>query len=65
MGFISELLDKKGMKSFIRYAKSEVNNSYDVFDTLGERTGEPMGVWKLRMNMTIPQIIATCNISEK
>jgi predicted transcriptional regulator of viral defense system len=65
MGFISELLDKKGMKSFIRYAKSELNNSYDVFDTLGERTGEPMGAWKLRMNMTIPQIIATCNFSEK
>ena len=64
MGFIAELLDKKGMKSFIRYAKSELNKSYDVFDPLGERIGEPMGNWKLRMNMTIPQIVSTCNISE-
>ena len=64
MGFIAELLDKKGMKSFIRYAKSELNKSYDVFDPLGERIGEPMGSWKLRMNMTIPQIVSTCKISE-
>ena len=65
MGFIAELLDKKGMKSFIRFAKSELNKSYDVFDPLGERIGEPMGAWKLRMNITIPQIVSTCNISEK
>lgn len=30
MGFIAELLDKKGMKSFIRYAKSELNKSDHV-----------------------------------
>lgn len=62
-GFLAELLDKKGMKSFIRYAKSELNKSYDIFDPLGERAGEPLGAWKLRLNMTIPQILSTCNIS--
>jgi len=62
-GFLAELLDKKGMKSFIRYAKSELNKSYDIFDPLGERAGEPLGAWKLRLNMTIPQILSTCNMS--
>ncbi len=61
MGFIAELLDKKGMKSFVRYAKSEINNSYDLFDPLGERTGQALGTWRLRMNLTIPQIMAICN----
>lgn len=65
MGFIAELLDKKGMKSFIRYAKSELNRSYDAFDPLGERIGEPLGAWKLRLNMTIPQIVSVCNNSVK
>ncbi len=64
IGFIAELLDKKGMKSLIRYAKSELNNSYDVFDPKGERSGEAMGAWKLRMNMTIPQILSICNRSK-
>ena len=61
MGFIAELTEKKGMKSFIRYAKSEINNSYDAFDPFGERIGEPLGSWKLRLNMTVHQILTICN----
>jgi len=63
MGFLAELTEKKGLKSFIRYAKSEINTSYDAFDPMGERVGEPLGTWKLRLNMTIPQILTASNVS--
>lgn len=61
MGFLAELTAKKGMNPFIRYAKSKLNNSYDVFDPFGERAGEPLGAWKLRMNMEIGQILIASN----
>jgi hypothetical protein len=63
MGFLAELTEKKGLKSFIRYSKSEINTSYDAFDPMGERVGEPLGTWKLRLNMTIPQILSASNVS--
>jgi predicted transcriptional regulator of viral defense system len=65
MGFLAELTEKKGLKSFIRYAKSEVNTSYDVFDPMGERVGEPLGSWKLCLNMTKTQILTASNVQLK
>lgn len=59
MGFLAEFTEKKGMKSFIRYAKSEVNFSYDAFDSMGDRVGEPLGAWKLCMNMNVQQLLSS------
>lgn len=61
MGFVAELTVKPGMKSFIRYAKSALNNSYDLFDPVGEQSGNALSAWKLRLNMPIVQILNICN----
>jgi len=65
MGFLADLLGKDDLKSFIRYAKSEINNSYDLFDPNGERTGIPNGNWRLRMNITPEQILNICQSEQK
>ena len=60
MGFLAEILDKKELSVFIAYAKSEITNTYDLFDPQGSRTGIPLGQWRLRMNIPTDQILAIC-----
>ncbi len=57
IGYLVELYDKKGMKSFIRYAKKQVNPKYNLFDAQGLDKGEFIRDWKLRMNISREDIL--------
>ncbi|GHV67384.1 hypothetical protein FACS1894199_12770 [Bacteroidia bacterium] len=57
LGFLAELFEKKNLQSFIKYARSKVNRSYNLFDTFGENTGETNSVWRLRMNLSEENIL--------
>jgi len=57
LGFLAELFEKKNLCSFVKFAKSKVNRSYNLFDTFGENTGEPNNDWYLRMNLSKENIL--------
>src|ERR1035437_2253886 len=40
LGFLAELLEKKGLKTFIKFAKQNKNKRYNVFDPTGIDKGE-------------------------
>lgn len=61
MGFLAELLDKKGLKSFIKYAKGQINIKYNVFDPAGSDKGEFVNDWRLRLNISREEILDICN----
>lgn len=52
MGFLAELLEKPGMKTFIRYAKQQVKEAYNPFDPHGPDTGDYDRQWRLRLNIS-------------
>lgn len=57
MGFIVELLNKKGLQTFIKYAKLKVNKKYNLIDSAGEDSGEFVSNWRLRLNVSRDEII--------
>jgi len=57
LGFLSELFEKKNLNSFVKFAYSKVNRSYNLFDTFSENTGEPNNNWYLRMNLSKESIL--------
>ncbi len=57
LGFLAELFEKKNLSSFIQFAKSKVNRSYNLFNTFGESEGEPNNNWYLRMNLSKENIL--------
>lgn len=57
LGYLSEILDKKGMKSFIRFAKDQVTQTYNPIDPLGADTGKFDAEWRLRMNISDEEIL--------
>ncbi len=61
MGYLAELLSKKGMKSFIRYAKDQVRKAYNPLDPLGSDQGKHNAEWKLRLNITETEILDITN----
>lgn len=61
MGFLAELLEKKGLKAFIKYAKQQKNKSYNVFDPSGTDRGEFVNHWRLRLNISRNEILNICN----
>ena len=61
MGFLSELLEKKEIISFICYAREKVNLRYNLFDPLGIEKGEFVNEWRLRLNITREEILDICN----
>ncbi len=61
MGFLSELLEKRGLKTFIKYAKQQKNQSYNVFDPSGTDKGEFVNDWRLRLNISRNEILDICN----
>ena len=61
MGFLAELLEKKGLKAFVKYAKQQVNLKYNVFDPAGTNKGEFINEWRLRLNISKNEIIDICN----
>ncbi len=61
MGFLIELLDKQGLKSFVKFAKQKVNSRYNLFDPFGEEKGEFVNDWRLRLNISRDEILDICN----
>jgi len=61
MGFLAELLKNKGLKTFIKYAKQQVNKKYNVFDPAGTDKGEFVNDWRLRLNISRDEILDICN----
>ena len=61
IGYLVELLEKKGMRSFIRYAKKQVNPKYNLFDPTGPEKGEFISEWKLRLNIPTEDILNITN----
>ena len=57
LGFLTELFEKKNLRSFVQFARSKVNRSYNLFDTFGENLGEPNRDWRLRMNLSKENIL--------
>ena len=60
-GGYAELLDKKSLKNFIRYAKQQINKKYNVFDPAGTDNGEFVNGWRLRLNISHEEILDICN----
>jgi predicted transcriptional regulator of viral defense system len=57
LGFLAELFEKKNLSSFVKFARSKVNRSYNLLDTFGENKGEPNNDWYLRMNVSKENIL--------
>lgn len=51
MGFLAELLNKQGLKYFIKFAKWKINEKYTLFDPFGNNKGEFVNDWRLRLNI--------------
>lgn len=61
MGFLSELLEKKGMKKFMHFAKSQVKEAYNPFDPFGLDSGSFNAEWRLRLNVSKEEIMDITN----
>ena len=61
IGYLAELLDKKGMKSFIRFAKDQLTQTYNPLDALGADTGKYNAEWKLKLNISETEILDIVN----
>ncbi|MHC1702273.1 MAG: hypothetical protein AB9846_00055 [Tenuifilaceae bacterium] len=61
MGFLVELLDKQGLKSFVKFARQKVNSRYNLFDPFGEEKGEFINDWRVRLNISRDEILDICN----
>lgn len=51
MGYLAELLEKKGLKPFIHFAKEQVKEAYNPLDPLGPDAGTFNAAWRLRLNI--------------
>jgi len=61
MGFLAELLEKKGLKAFVKYAKQNANRKYNIFAPTGIDKGEFVNDWRLRLNISRDEILDICN----
>jgi len=61
MGFLAELLNKQELKTFIKYAKEQINPTYNIFDPAGMDKGEFVNNWRLRLNISSEEILDICN----
>ncbi len=61
MGYLAELMDKKGMKSFIRFAKGQLTQTYNLLDPLGADGGKYHSEWKLKLNINEEEIMDLVN----
>lgn len=61
MGLLAEMLKQNELKSFIDFAKKEVNPKYNLFDPVGQQEGEFVNIWRVRMNISKEQIMNIVN----
>lgn len=50
-GYLAELFHADSLRSFIQYAKNQVNNKYTLIDAGGTDEGEFLSEWKIRLNV--------------
>lgn len=61
MGFLAELFEKNGFKSFIRFAKDQVKDAYNPFDPQGLDLGSYIAEWRLKLNITKDELLDIAN----
>lgn len=52
MGYLASLFHQETLQSFISYAKTQVNNKYDLIEAGGLQEGDFVKEWKLRLNIS-------------
>lgn len=57
MGYLAELLNKPGMKAFIRFSKEQIKQAYNPLDPLGADKGRFNAGWRLKLNITEAEIM--------
>ncbi len=62
MGFLSELFNKPGLKQFIKFSQSKVNNKFNLIDSSGLETGEFIRQWRLRLNVSKNELLEIAKI---
>jgi len=61
MGFLAELFEKKGLKSFIDFAKEQIKDAYNPFDPHGSYSGSFNAEWRLKLNITKDELLDITN----
>lgn len=61
LGYLIELLRIENLKTFIDYAKSQVNKKYNLFDPQGFEEGEFVAEWRLRLNISREELLDISN----
>ena len=61
IGYLAEILGKKGMKTFIHFAKGQVKEAYNPFDPQGPDTGAFNAAWRLRLNISKEALLDLIN----
>ena len=61
MGYLAELFEKKGLKSFISFARDQVKDSYNPFDPQGPDSGSFDAGWRLRVNISKEELLNIAN----
>jgi predicted transcriptional regulator of viral defense system len=61
MGFLAELFEKKGLKSFISFAKEQVKDAYNPIDPHGHDSGSFIAEWRLKLNITKDELLDIAN----
>ncbi len=61
MAFLGELLQKKNLSRFLKFAQAKVNPRYVLMDPFGPSEGVFNNKWKLRLNITEAEILQICN----
>jgi predicted transcriptional regulator of viral defense system len=56
IAFLTEFLGKGKMTRFLKYAATEVNARYVLFDPFGNEAGTFNNKWKLRLNISEEEI---------
>lgn len=57
LGYLTDLFEKGNLDRFKKYAFSNVNKRYSLFDPLGKDEGKHIVKWKLRLNMSEDSIL--------
>lgn len=52
LGYLAQLTSKEEFSDFIQYAKTQVNTTYSLMDSMGSNEGEFVLEWKLRLNVS-------------
>lgn len=61
MGYLAELFQKPGMKSFLQFAKQQVREAYNPLDPKGPDSGDFNSEWRLRLNIGKEELLNLAN----